>query len=107
MSELNVTLRHLRRNPTHAAAVVLSLGIGMAVCVTVFSLVNALIFATIPGINERRSLIRITWSNQRGLATSNELELIERQPTTAFTSLAAQGDHPLPVVLPSGPAPIP
>src|SRR5262249_44002221 len=34
-------------------------------------------------------------------------ELIERQPTTAFTSLAAQGDHPLPVVLPSGPAPIP
>jgi hypothetical protein len=91
MLELRVTLRHLRRNPTHVAAVVLSLGIGMAVCVAVFSLVNAVVFSTIPGIEDRRSLVRLTWSNQRGLFTPDEFQVIDAQSSGAFTGLAAQG----------------
>jgi hypothetical protein len=107
MSELRASLRHLRRHPAHAAIIVLSLGIGIAVCIAVFSLINVLAFASIPGISDRTTLIRTAWSNQRGLLTADEFQSLEEQATTAFTSVAGQGDHPMAVVLPSGPATVP
>jgi hypothetical protein len=44
MSEFLSSLRRLRGSPSHTAAVVLSVAVGMAVCVAVFSLTNTRVF---------------------------------------------------------------
>ncbi len=82
---------------------ILSLAIGMAVCVAVFSVVNVMIFGTVPGISERQTLTHVTWSNHRGLFTPAEFELFEQQSLRSFTTIAAQGDRTVTLLLPSGP----
>ena len=103
MSELRISLRRLLRSPGYITAAVLSLAIGTAVCVAAFSLVNVMVFEDVPGIHDRRSLVRINWTTQGGRFTSAELDALERLRPPALGSLAAQGDRSLPVLLPSGP----
>src|SRR5215203_2765500 len=104
MSELRISLRRLRRSPGYIAAAVLSLAIGTAVCVAAFSLVDVMVFEDVPGIRDRRSLVRINWTTDGGRFTTAELDTLEQLRPPALGSLAAQGDISLPVVLPSGPA---
>jgi hypothetical protein len=104
MSELRISLRRLSHSPGYLAAAVVSLAIGIAVCVAVFSLVNAMVFEDVPGLRDRRNLIRIHWTGPGGLFTPREFETLEELRPPALASLAAQGDRALPVVLPSGAA---
>ncbi len=102
MSELRISLRRLRRSPGYLAAAILSLAIGTAVCVAAFSLVDVMVFEDVPGIRDRRNLIRINWTTQGGLFTTAELDTLQQLHPPALASFAAQGDRGLPVLLPSG-----
>ena len=70
MSELRISLRRLIRSPGYVAAAVLSLAIGIGICVAAFSLVNVMVFEDVPGIRDRRDLIRINWTTEGGLFTT-------------------------------------
>ena len=59
MSELRISLRRLSHSPGYVASAVVSLAIGIAVCVAVFSLVNVLVFEDVPGLRDRRNPVRI------------------------------------------------
>src|SRR4029078_3427906 len=59
MSDLRATLRQLRQSPAHLAACLLSLSAGMAICVAVFSALNAMRLGPIAGVTERRVLDQI------------------------------------------------
>jgi putative ABC transport system permease protein len=106
MSEFRGRLRQLAHDPGYIAAVLFSLGFGMAACVAAFSFVNTLVFATMPGITDRSTLLRITWSNGRPVAP-REFEGLEAAAAAAFTSVAAQGIRPVSTSLPSGPVVVP
>ena len=102
MLELRISVRRLLRSPGYVAAAVLSLAIGIAICVAAFSLVDVMVFEDVPGIRDRRNLIRLNWMAQSALFTTPELESLEQLRPPALASIAAQGDRTLPVVLPSG-----
>ena len=104
LSTLRSQWRHLRRSPSHSAGVILSLGVGMAVAVAAFSLTTTLVFRKVPGISERRTLIRIDWTDRNNRLTIAEFDALEADSPDAFSSLAGQGEHSMPVMLPSGPA---
>jgi predicted permease len=104
MSDLRATVRQLRQSPAHIAACLLSLAVGMAICVAVFSVVNAMVFAPIPGVRDRQHLVQIRWNNNNGPFTISEFEAIDAGASTTFNSIAAEGIRVLPLALPSGPA---
>jgi putative ABC transport system permease protein len=104
MSELRVSVRRLLHSPGYIFVVVLSLGVGIAASVAAFSLTNTLIFRDVPGTRDRRNLIRVKWSNQEGTFTASEFAAFESRQPLAFTTVAAQGDRSMPVLLPPGPA---
>src|SRR5450830_1803541 len=104
MSDLRATVRQLRQSPAHIAACLLSLAVGMAICVAVFSVINAMVFAPIPGVRDRQHLVQIRWNNNSGPFTNSEFAAIEAAASTTFDSIAAEGDRVLPLALPSGPA---
>src|SRR3954469_631209 len=104
MPELRATLRQLRQSPAHIAACLLSLAVGMAVCVAVFSVVNAMVFAPIPGVRDRQHLVRIRWSDNNGQFPSAEVPAIDSTPSNACDSIAAEGYRVLALALPAGPA---
>lgn len=83
-----------------------SLSAGMAVCVAVFSTVNTLIFAERPGISDRASLVRLTWSDGRPLSRA-DVEPFATAPPPSLGTVAAEGDREVGVVLPSGAALLP
>jgi putative ABC transport system permease protein len=107
MTDLRVSLRRLYRSPWYVAAVVASLGAGIAVCVAVFSLVNMVVFEEVIGIRDRSTLIRVNWTSRGSTFSTLEFEAFEQQPPSTFSSLAAHGDSSLPVMLPSGPVTLP
>jgi predicted permease len=107
MLELRTRLRRLLHSPTYVVAVVLSLGLGTAVTLAALSIVNALIFRPLPGISDRRDLVRVVWTPGATLLTTTEFEAIEPQRIQSFRALAAQGMSPLPVRLPAGPEALP
>jgi putative ABC transport system permease protein len=98
------TLRQLRRSPAYITAVVLSLAIGMALCGVVFSVLGGLLFAAVPGIANRNTVIHIRWTGGHDLLTQAEFETVERELAPVLGEIAAQGERRLPVVLPSGAA---
>jgi predicted permease len=104
MSELRATLRQLRQSPAHIAACLLSLAVGMAICVAVFSVVNAMVFAPIPGVRDRQHLVRIRWSDNNGQFTSSQFAAIDAAASNTFDSIAAEGNRVLALALPAGPA---
>jgi hypothetical protein len=69
MLSLRVTLRQLRRDPAYIAAVVLSLAIGMAACAAVFSILDVFLFAPVPGVLDRSTVIHIRWMGGPELLT--------------------------------------
>src|SRR5215203_1606564 len=93
MLSLRFALRQLRRNPTNIAAVVLSLGIGMAVCGAVFSVIGTVLFGAVPGIVERSTVIHIRWIGQAGLLTQPEFETVERERAPMLEGVIAQGER--------------
>jgi len=103
MTELIARLRLLRRHAGHTLAVTASLSIGLAMCVAVFSVVDAVVLAAIPGIVDRQTLVRVTWSQYPGLFTPSEFQTLERSPGAALRIVAAQGEEQVVVVAPSGP----
>ncbi len=103
MSDLRATLRQLRQSPAHIAACLLSLAVGMAICVAVFSVVNVMVFEPVPGVRDRQHLIQIRWNNN-GQFTNAEFAAIDAATSTTFDSVAAEGNRVLPLALPSGPA---
>jgi predicted permease len=103
MSNLHATLRQLRQSPAHIAASLLSLAVGIAVCVTVFSVVNTMVFAPIPGVRDRHELVQIRWSDKEQVSRA-DVETIEAASLALFQSVAAEGRRVLPLTLPSGPA---
>jgi predicted permease len=104
MLDLWFTVRQLRRSPAYIAPVVLSLGIGMAVCGAVFSVVSGLLFAAVPGILDRSTLVHIRWIGGEGLLTHAEFETLERELAPVLDGVVAQRERQLPVLLPSGTA---
>ena len=90
MTELRVGLRRLRRSPGYMFVVVLSLGMGIAVCVAAFSVTNTVVFKDVTGLRDRRNLIRVNWSNQGGMFPRSEFAALESRPPIAFTSIAAR-----------------
>jgi macrolide transport system ATP-binding/permease protein len=62
--DLSYSLRGIRRNPGFAAVAILSIGIGVAANATVFSLVNAALFGSLP-VREPERLVSLI-NNSRG-----------------------------------------
>jgi hypothetical protein len=52
---------------------------------------------------ERRGLVRIDWAARDVLLTSSEFDELESPRIQSFTTLAAQGNSFLPIMLPAGP----
>ncbi|HYN05904.1 MAG TPA: ABC transporter permease [Vicinamibacterales bacterium] len=106
-TDVRQTLRTLRRAPSHVATVVICLGIGTAVCVSAFSAINALLFGEIPGISDRRSLVRIFVGYDDGMGalsidrgrmgspgpvSTSDFEIIDASHGDALSALAVEGD---------------
>ena len=106
MLELRTRLRRLLQSPTYVVAVVLSLGLGTSVTLAALSIANALVFRSLPGITDRRDLIRVERATGAPLASA-EFQAIATERLQSFTTLAAQGHSPLPVMLPAGPESLP
>jgi predicted permease len=87
----------------HICTAVLSLGIGMAVCGATFSAANALIFARIPGIADRESLVHVDWLDGPQHLTPREFDVLEAG-VGDVVGLAAQGDALRSAQLPEGPS---
>jgi putative ABC transport system permease protein len=102
MTELRAQLRQMGHRPAHTAAIVVSLAVGMTVCVSVFAVIDALIFAEVPGISERRTLVRLAWTAHRGQFTGDEYDVLARHEGGAFATFAAQHDRDVAVVAPAG-----
>jgi putative ABC transport system permease protein len=107
VSNLRFTLRQLRQSPAHIGAAILSLGIGMAVCGTFFSILNALIFSDAPGITDRPSLLHVRWIGEGGLLSRDEFESLARESNADLEGFAAEADQVVPALLPSGAATVP
>jgi predicted permease len=101
MLSLRVTLRQLRRDPAYIAAVVFSLAIGMAVCAAVFSILNVFLFAPVPGVLDRSTVIHIRWMGGPELLTPAEFGVVERELAPVMEGVLAQGERGLPIALPS------
>jgi putative ABC transport system permease protein len=52
-------LRQLRRSPGHALATILCLGVGIAATISVYSILNTLLFGPLPGIEDRSTVSRV------------------------------------------------
>src|SRR5688572_9414151 len=59
VTDTKQTVRSLARAPWHVATVTLCLGIGVAVTVTVFSILATMLTGDMPGIRDRPSLMRL------------------------------------------------
>ena len=89
-SDLLQTVRALRRSPGHVAVVALCLGVGIAVCTTTFSILNAFTAGELPGVTRARA----DWtaaSRAAGipLAWPTTRSCVEGSPS--FAGIAAEG----------------
>jgi len=83
-TDLSQTVRALWRTPSHVATVVICLGIGTSISVSVFSALNALLFGEMPGVADRRSVVRLSLRYEAGAGTSDRIYVSPRggQPLT-------------------------
>lgn len=95
-SDLRQTMRAVARSPWHVATVSVCLGVGIAVCTTTFSIVNALIGGDLPGIADRDRLARLyvttdEWHGRvPGYAARADYEILS-EGTAGFEAIAAEG----------------
>ncbi|MDQ3170191.1 MAG: ABC transporter permease [Acidobacteriota bacterium] len=95
-TDLLQTLRALRRSPGHVAVVALCLGVGIAVCTTTFSILNAFTAGELPGVAERALIGRLHLS--AGVDGPPDFEDssvadydILREESPSFSLMAAEG----------------
>ena len=95
-SDLLQTIRALRRSPGHVAVVSLCLGVGIAVCTTTFSILNAFTNGEIPGVADRARIGRLHLS--AGVDGAPDFEdssvtdyEIMREGSPSFSAIAAEG----------------
>jgi predicted permease len=97
--DLKQSLRLIARAPGQTTTVVLSLGVGLTACVSVFSIVNSLLWGELPGIRDRATLsqlyTRVQYTHmafQPTLAgiTPAQYELV-RSPVPSVAGVAAEG----------------
>jgi predicted permease len=97
-------MRRWLRHPAQTIVQVLSLGIGLAVCLTAYTALDALSFSPIPGIADRPSLVRMRWAAGPPLLSPAELDRGRPFFDRAFSALAVEGDAVRPIVTPAGAA---
>lgn len=89
--EIKQAVRVFRRSPGFAAAVLVTLGIGVGGTTAIFSLVNGLLLKPIPGLEEPSRLVALQASEYGGAfgvgSYVDYLDFVER--TRAFQALAA------------------
>ncbi|MDQ3071215.1 MAG: ABC transporter permease [Acidobacteriota bacterium] len=98
-SDLLQTVRALRRSPGHVAVVALCLGVGIAVCTTTFSILNAFSTGEIPGVRERARIGRLHLAaGTERLPDAGDFDgssagdyEIMRQGSPSFSAIAAEG----------------
>ena len=110
-TDVRQAARSLWHSPAHVATVVICLGIGAAVTVSVFSALNALLFGDMPGITDRRSLGRLFVGHETtegigprraispGPLSTSDFEILDASRPPALSSIAAEGDWPFAVLL--------
>ena len=97
-SDINQTLRGLRRSPGHVVAVTACLGLGIAVNVAVFSMINTMLFRDLPGVHERDRIVRvfITYREDDGRASDGHVDArrvwLVRGGLPAVPEIAAEAD---------------
>ena len=87
-SDLLQTVRGLQRSPGHVVVVALCLGVGIAVCTTTFSILNAFTAGELPGVRERARLARLHLSGGNSSVADYE---IMREGSPSFAGIAAEG----------------
>lgn len=85
----------------HLAGAV-SLGIGFAVCVAMFSLVDALSFRALPGIADRFGLAELRVGGQRDRIKGRDYRALEDSVNRAYRDVALEYTATMAVLLPSG-----
>jgi hypothetical protein len=95
-TDLKQTLRSLARSPWHVATVSVCLGIGIAVSVTVFSILAAILTGDMPGVRERATVMRVvltieqTWGRRWSGVSRAEYQLL-RAGSARMPAIAAEG----------------
>lgn len=95
-TDLKQTVRSLARSPGHVAVVALCLGVGIAVCTTTFSILNAVISGELPGVSERARIGRLHLSaGMDGPPDFNDSAVADyeilRDGSSSFAAMAAEG----------------
>ena len=95
-TDLKQTVRSLARSPGHVAVVALCLGVGIAVCTTTFSILNAVISGELPGVTERARIGRLHLSaGTDGPPDFNDFAVADyeilRDGSPSFAAMAAEG----------------
>ncbi len=101
------TCRGLIRSPRHVLTVVFSLGIGLTLSVSVFSVVNSLLYGDVPGVHDRRSLARVFIGHAQTVGSENfgrpgvmsaetlsvsDFESLDKDAGPSLSGLAGEGD---------------
>lgn len=95
-TDLKQTVRSLTRSPGHVAVVAVCLGVGIAVCTTTFSILNAFTNGELPGVRERARIGRLHLSAGTdgapayGDSSMTDYEIM-RQGSPSFSAIAAEG----------------
>jgi FtsX-like permease family protein len=98
------TLRSLARSPWHVLTVSVCLGIGIAVTVTTFSILAAIISGDMPGVSDRSRLMKIVLTVEEGRGPTwsgislNDYTIL-REGTPHLPDIAAEGSWPINVTV--------
>ena len=87
-TDLKQTVRSLMRSPGHVTVVALCLGVGIAVCTTTFSILNAFTAGELPGVTERARIGRLHLNG--GNSSVADFEIL-REGSPSFAGIAAEG----------------
>ena len=91
-TDIKQTARSLMRSPGHVLTVSLCLGVGIAVCPTTFSILNAFMHGDRPGIEDRAHMPRVyIYGNQDHRDASLEEFAVLAEQAPAFDGIAAEG----------------
>ena len=87
-TDLKQTVRSLMRSPGHVTVVALCLGVGIAVCTTTFSILNAFTAGELPGVTQRARIGRLHLNG--GNSSVADYEIL-REGSPSFAGIAAEG----------------
>lgn len=97
MNDLRSAFRQLRRNPAFTAAAVLALALGIGVNSVMFSLVDAVLFRSLP-VRDPEQLVRIGMTDEAGLGLGGVSypQLLDlRREVDAFSGIVGTSDGAL------------